>query len=422
VTYREALERLFALRRFGVRPGLEATRAALAAVGNPERGLGAIHVAGTNGKGSTAAFLESALRSGGRKTGLYTSPHLARFTERIRIGGVEVGEDETAALAARVLAIECERPLTFFEVVTVMAFLAFRAHGVEVAVIEAGLGGRLDSTNVLDAAVATVVTGIALDHTDVLGATVQAIAGEKAGIFQRGVPAIFAARDPAALDVLIDRARAVGAPAEWPGQGFDFDARDGHVCFRADGRAPFDADLGLRGAHQGANAALALAALRHVAPPLADEALARGLAEARWPGRLETVAPDVIIDAAHNPDGARALAAALPPYAAGRPLTLVLGVVSDKDAAGMLAILRPLAAEIVLTRPSTPRARDPNELRALAPEAHVAPSLADALALARSLARGPIVIAGSIFLIGEARALLLGERVDPLTVQDPMPR
>ncbi|HZS36770.1 MAG TPA: folylpolyglutamate synthase/dihydrofolate synthase family protein [Polyangia bacterium] len=430
MTYSEALERLFALRRFGVRPGLEATRAALAAVGNPERAFAAIHVAGTNGKGSTAAFAERMLREAGVRTGLYTSPHLSRFTERIRVSGIELDEDETAELAARVLGVA--PALTFFEVVTVMAFAAFRARGVEVAVIEAGLGGRLDATNVLEAPLAAVVTGVALDHTDVLGATLVEIAREKAGIFKPGAPAIFACADEGARAVLIDRARELGAPAEWPGHGFDFAPRDGGgMIFRRGDRALEVASLGLAGEHQRSNAALALAAIERVSPRIADEARARGLAETRWPGRLETVTDargllggahaGVLIDAAHNPDGARALAAALRQIAAGRPVTLIFGVVADKDAPAMLAALAPAADELVLTRPDSPRARDPESLRALAPNARVAPSLAEALALAAARARGPIVVAGSIFLVGEARRLLTGERADPLIVQDPMP-
>ncbi len=437
MTYREALERLFALRRFGVRPGLDGTRRALATVGNPERGLVTIHVAGTNGKGSTAAFTERILREGGVRTGLYTSPHLLRFTERIQIAGDEISDDEAAELAARVLDGAPET--TFFEVATAMAFAAFRARGVEVAVVEAGLGGRLDSTNVVEAPRATVVTGIALDHTDVLGPTLLDIAREKAGIFKAGSPAIFACDDEAAAAVLDARAREAGAPVARLGRDFD-GAWDPDGSFRYNGKGGTlrVAKLGLRGAHQAKNAALALAAAAELGA-FSDEVRARALANVNWPGRLELLedrtgflkkarsaktdepaAPSVITDAAHNPDGARTLAAEMKNFA--RPIALVFGVVADKDAAAMLAALAPAADRVVLTRPSTPRARDPETLRPLAPNASdaiVTDSLAAALAEAARPPAATVVVAGSIFLVGEARRLLTGERADPLAVQDP---
>jgi dihydrofolate synthase/folylpolyglutamate synthase len=391
VTYREALEALFRRRRFGVRPGLDGIRALLAGLGDPQRRFRAIHVAGTNGKGSTAAFVESILRAGGLRTGLYTSPHLLRFTERIRVAGVEIGEDEAAALAGRTMELAPEA--TFFEIATGMAFAAFAERGVDVAVIEAGLGGRLDSTNVLEAPLCTVVTGIALDHTEILGPTLSDIAREKAGIFKPGVPAIVGSDQP----VLAEEAARVGAPFEL------VDALD-------------DRPLGLRGGFQRRNAALAVRAVERSGLGISDEAIGRGLREARWPGRLELLG-DVLIDAAHNPDGARTLATELPAVAAGRPVTLVFGVVEDKDAAAMLGALTPSVARVILTRVPSPRGRDPETLRALAPGAEVVPDPADALRRARGA--GLTVVAGSIFLIAEARRLLTGERADPIAAQDP---
>ncbi len=428
MTYREALERLFALRRFGVRPGLDGVRAALAAVGDPHRGLSIIHIAGTNGKGSTAAFAEAVLRAAGRRTGLYTSPHLQRFTERIRVDGAELAQAEVAALAARVL--DAAPTATFFEVATVMAFLAFAERGVEVVVLEAGLGGLYDSTNIVESPLATVVTGVALDHTDVLGPTLAHVALQKAGIWKPGAPAVLACDDAGARRLLEDEAQRVGAPAYVVGRQIEVMAEvmagatslGDSLVYRGPG-GPLTVDrLALAGEHQVTNAALALAAVALAAErarwPISDEARVRGLSTARWPGRLERIG-DVLLDAAHNPDGARALARSLPRLAAGRPVTLVFGVVSDKDAAAMLAPLQPLVARVILTSPPSPRARDPETLRALAPGATVFPSVAGALDAACA-GNGLVVVAGSIFLVAEARRLLTNEPSDPLVVQDPL--
>ncbi len=398
MSYDELLSRLGALRRFGMRPGLDGVRALLAAVGDPHERLAAVHIAGTNGKGSTAAFVESALRAAGRRTGLYTSPHLLRLTERIRVDGVEIDRQIAAALGARVLAVGGE--FTFFEVVTVMAFLALAEADVDVAVIEVGLGGRLDATNVLSRPLVSVVTGIALDHTDVLGATLAAIAREKAGIFKSGVPAIFASEAAEARDVLLAEAARAGAPAQLYGRDFD-DA----------GLPP----LGLGGPHQRRNAALARQALRALPAALqpSETHVAHGFASVRWPGRLEQLTPNVLVDAAHNADGARALAAALP----DAPFTLILGVVADKDARGIIEALVPRAARVIVTAPPTPRALAPAALAALVPGAEVADDLRAALALAGDTRT---VVAGSIFLIGEARRILTHEAADSTAVQDPV--
>lgn len=403
MTYAEMLQRLRALERFGMRPGLDGMRALLAPLGAPERRLAVVHVGGTNGKGSTAALVESALRASGRRTGLYTSPHLLRFTERIRIDGDELPPAEAAALAERVLAVASQH--TFFEVATAMALVAFVERGVEVAVLEVGLGGRLDATNVIDRPLCALVTSVALDHTEVLGDTTAAIAREKAGIWKPGVPAVMACDDAAARDVLLAEAARVGAPAQLYGR--DFDDRD----------LP---PLALAGPHQRRNGALARQALARLPAALrpSPAALVDGFARVRWPGRLEWLAPDVLVDAAHNEEGARALAAALPSLVGARPLTLVLGVVADKDARAIVAALAPLAARVIVTAPPSARALDPRTLARLVPGAEVAPELASALARARQ--GGLVLVAGSIFLVGEARRLVLGEPADALAVQDPV--
>jgi dihydrofolate synthase / folylpolyglutamate synthase len=394
LTYREALERLFLLRRFGVRPSLEGVERALQALGNPHQGFGVVHLAGTNGKGSTAAFCASLLGAANCRTGLYTSPHLCRFTERIRVDGREIAQADVARWVERLLPLD----LTFFELATAMAFAVFREAGVEVAVVEAGLGGRWDATNVV-APLVSVVTGVALDHVEVLGGTLESIAREKAGIFKRGVPAVAACRDDGARRVLLEEAARVGAPLALLGRDF----------------ASYPGPLTMLGGYQTQNAALALRAIaacpaRFLASP---DAQARALARTFWPGRLEWLAADVLCDGAHNPDGAAALAAALPDILGKRPFTLIAGFVDDKDARAILAPLVPLASRVILTHPPSPRALDP------APLGHeVAASLKDALAMSNGLR----VVCGSLFLVGEARHLLLGEEMDPIAAQDPAAR
>jgi len=394
MTYDEMLERLAALKRYGMRPGLDAIRELLHRVGDPHVGMSVIHVGGTNGKGSTAAMIEAALRADGRRTGLYTSPHLLRFTERIRIDGDEIPPAQAAELAEVVLAGGGE--FTFFEVATAMALLAFDRAGAPTAVLEVGLGGRLDATNVIEHKSVAVVTSVGLDHTDVLGPRIVDIAREKAGIFRRDTPALFACDDEAA-SVLQAEAERVGAtPIERFGRDFD-DA----------GLPP----LALVGAHQRRNAALARRALELVG--VGTRAIREGLANVKWPGRLEALSPTVMVDAAHNEEGARALAAAWP---AG-DWTLVVGVVADKDARAIVAPLAARARRVIVTAPPSPRALPPAELARLVPGATVAPDLAAALALA---AGERVVVAGSIFLVGEARRLVLGEPADGAAVQDPV--
>jgi len=438
--YARALGRLAGLVRFGVIPGLERIAAVMEALGNPEAAVPALHVAGTNGKGSTAAMAAALLGAAGKRVGLYTSPHLCRVTERIRIGDEEIGRERFAALLDRVLAAPGGDRLTFFEALTAIAFLYFSEEEVEAAVIEVGLGGRLDATNLCHP-FATVITSIGLDHTEVLGSTTRAIAVEKAGIVKDGVPLFVARCDRDARSAIEARARAHRAPVMFVEQEFGPDAMD-----LMTGKPAWPA-LGLPGAHQLGNSVLALMAVMH-APDVAWSQV-RGwkeaLANVRWPGRLERF-DEVILDCAHNPDGAAALAAALPDVVT-YPVTLLCGVLADKDAAGVLAPLLPLVARVVCTRPPSPRARPASELAALA--SRLAPSLAvlveedptAALALARwmpeekanklrvgqpgaaekanKLRVGRVVCCGSIVLVGAVRALLTGEAVDPILVGDP---
>ncbi len=390
------------LQPLAMRFGLERMERALAALGHPEARFPVLHVGGTNGKGSTCAMAAAALRAAGHRVGLYTSPHLVRFNERIAVDGTAISD---AALAAAVDEIRRACPwhdagpdgdrLTYFEFATLVGLLHLAREGVRVAVVEVGLGGRFDATNVVVPRV-TAIARIGLDHTQLLGDTVEQIAFEKAGIFKPGVPAVVHANQPpAALETLRSEALRRGAPfvvaaGDWPGP------------------------IALAGPHQRGYAGLAAAALRQLARagvPIPEDAIARGIATARWPGRLEEVA-GVLLDGAHNPDGAAALAAALRFMHPGRPVELVFGVLSDKDHAGMLAALAGAVRRMHVVAPATPRARPAEEVRALAvslgspADAH--PSTADAIACARGAAAdGALVcVAGSLYLVGEARALL----------------
>jgi dihydrofolate synthase/folylpolyglutamate synthase len=426
--YLDLLARLHEVRRVGVSLGLERVREVLGALGSPERRGRYVQIAGTNGKGSTAAMTAALVRAAGLRTGLYTSPHLSRFTERIRVDGREVDGDRLAVLDRRIQATGV--PLTYFEVATVLGFLAFADAGIEVGVLETGLGGRLDATTV-GPVVATAITGIAFDHTEILGDTLGAIAGEKAGIARPGIPLFLGPMPPEAEREIARVAERVGAPIFRHGRDF---------------ASPEVPPGGLAGAHQRVNAALAVALCEAVlrsagVAPLPADAVAGALAGVRWPGRLEHVPPDVLLDCAHNHDGAAALARHLDACieaerAAGgrRPRTLIASVVEGKDAEGMLGLLGPRFDRVYVTRSSSDRAMAPEKLAALAPPAiatavQVVLDPLAALAAARAEPQPPgatlareIVVAGSIFLVGDLRARLLGEPLDPLPTSDPMAR
>lgn len=410
--YGRLLARLQSVRSLGVSFGLDRVRLALERLGWPERRFRAVQIAGTNGKGSTAAFLESILRTAGLHTGLFTSPHLCRFSERIRIDGCEVEGERLGQLDEAVVATGV--PLTYFEISAVLALLAFAEAGVDLAVLETGLGGRLDATTA-SRPLACAITSLALDHQDLLGDTIREIAHEKACIARPGVPLFLGPLGPEALAEVERVAGATGAPLRR--MGIDFAA------------SAFP--LSLAGAHQASNAALAVALAHEVASSmgraLQPETVKRGLAETRWPGRLERVAADVLLDCAHNTEGAAALAAALP--AASR-LALVVSIVQGKDAAAMLAALCPHFDLVVATRSPSERSLAPEALAALVPRdgtraVEVVPDPGLALARAREFVAGApnglAVVAGSIFLVGSVRARLLNESIDSIAGSDPMP-
>jgi dihydrofolate synthase/folylpolyglutamate synthase len=425
--------------------GLDRTREACRALGDPQDALRTLHVAGTNGKGSVSAMLEAIARASGLRVGLYTSPHLSRFAERIQLGGAPIDDVAFASALGRVLA-DAPDDLTFFETLTLSAFVAFREASVDVAVLEVGLGGRLDSTNVVPPPLATCVTSITeglggryLEHGALLGDTPAAIAREKAGIFKPGVPAVLGPLGAAAHAACVEVAREVGAPV-WAieldrdrstvaNEGVarvDAAWRDGRVHVElADraGEAParYVARPPLPGAHQRANAAVALAMAHLARGPLglSREAIARGLESARWPGRLERVERggiDVWLDCAHNLEGTRALVEALPELGLAPSHTvLVYGALADKAFEPSLALLAPHARDRIYASPEG-RAPAPLEaLRAIAEgEAVGDPVRAIERALASARPGDAVVVTGSLYLVGAIRAHLLGVAPDPV--------
>jgi dihydrofolate synthase / folylpolyglutamate synthase len=412
MTRDQALAYLESLQPHQIVLGLERVQAVLDRLDHPEQTYPTLHVAGTNGKGSVCAMASAALQAAGLRTGLYTSPHLVRFEERISVDGVEISGEDLGSGVEEIREAAGGVALTYFEVGTILAFLHFRRHQVAVAVIETGLGGRLDATNVVRP-VATAITSLGLDHTEILGPTLVDIAREKAGILKPGVPCAVAAPLPEAAAVLEGRAREIGCDLFLEGR--DFSLERGR--FRGASWMINDVEVALRGPHQLHNAAVALSLLELASRRVfvSPAAAAQGLREARWPGRLELLArsgTEVVLDGAHNPQGAQALAAAIPALWPGKKVHLVFGVLGEKDAAAMIEPVFPLAASAVLAAPHNPRARDPASLVALARQrcADVSVASSVAAALDQTLARAQpgelVVVYGSLYVVGEARSKL----------------
>jgi dihydrofolate synthase / folylpolyglutamate synthase len=403
---RSALDYLFGLEQFGIKFGLENISRLVEELGHPERAFQTLHIAGTNGKGSVTAMVETALRAAGHRAARYTSPHLVDLNERFVIDGRSVADEEM--IDAIELVRDAIRRLrstgalqaepTFFEVTTAIAFELFRRANVDVAAIEVGLGGRLDATNVLTPT-ATAITSIGFDHERYLGSTLRDIAVEKAGIVKRGVPVVVGALPPEAFEAIAGIARERSAAVIAAGEQM---------------LAPFaDAPLALRGAHQRSNAAVAVALLeianaRGIA--VGGDAVRAGLTTVSWPGRLDLHRFDdgreALLDAAHNPDGAAALAAYLRETWSGERPPLVFAAMRDKDVRGMLQALLPAIGALIVTRASNPRSADPSTLaahaRKIAPDLPIVVEASPTAALAAAWLRAPrIVVAGSIFLLGD---------------------
>lgn len=424
MSYQETLSYLFGLQKFGIKFGLSNISRLLELCGNPHYNLKTVHIAGTNGKGSTAATIASIMQEAGYKVGLYTSPHLIDFTERIKMSGKEIEEGEVVRLTEYIRSKiqdsefrdELER-ITFFEFTTAMALIYFKEEEVDMAVMETGMGGRLDATNEIRPLV-SVITNISVEHKEYLGDTIEAVASEKAGIIKDGVPLITGVDQPAAFQVIERVCSEKGAPLYRLGRDFSFQ-RKGVNTFLYNGiKESFDVlTLNLRGGHQFQNASLAIAAvemLREKGFTISPEALIDGIGKVSWPGRLETISqsPMIILDGAHNPAGAETLARAIKEELKFNRLYLVLGIMADKEIDGIIAPLAPLAHEVMLSRPKYERASNPSDLLSLTKRYNINctpfEDLREAIDYARSKAGSEdlIIISGSLFTVGEARGIL----------------
>ncbi len=429
-----AIRRLFGRTTHGIRPGLAVVTGLLARMGNPHHGWLAVHVAGTNGKGSVCAMIESVLRAAGLRTGLYTSPHLVRFHERLRVQGRPVGD---AGLAALFEAAEREtaameaggsRAASFFEITTAMAFEHFRREGVQVGVIETGMGGRWDATNVVRP-VLSVLCDVDIDHTEYLGCDLQAITEEKCGVIKAGRPVVCGALNPGVVARVREVARAGGSPLVLAGEAVSVRRLDGDFSgqrLRIEGASISlpPVRLPLAGAHQLRNAAAAVAALELFAETagvaIGPGAFCAGLESLCWPARLQLLErePAVLLDCAHNPHAARALADALAGLAKGRPVGLVAGMLADKDAAGYARVLAPRVARAWTVGIGGERGRTAPDLAAVFAAAGIAAEpfeLDRAWDEGREWARrenGLLLVAGSLYLAGEVlRRYASGDRL-----------
>jgi len=429
MTYSSAVAYLYRLQKHGIKLGLATMTALMPRLGMPQTRYRTLHIAGTNGKGSTAAMAAALLQVAGYRVGLYTSPHLVEFRERICVNGEMIAESQVAQLTEQLQTL-CQPDLspTFFEYTTAMAFQHFADSGVDVAVLEVGLGGRFDATNVVTP-MACAVTTISLDHQEYLGTTLSSIAFEKAGIIKPGVPVVLGRLEDDAWRTIEQVARERQAPVFRLNKDFRTDGEGPQqFSYRGLGMQYDGLTCTLEGRHQLDNAACALALLGAAAPQgiaVTAEAVRAGLRAVNWAGRLEVVdrRPTILLDGAHNPAAATALADYLMhsdrshPF---RPVVLVLGMMRDKDHRDFVEPLRDLVDEVVLTQADLPRSATAQELRAslegLLPHTHVVPSLSDAMALARQLAMsdGLVCVTGSLMLVGECKAWFRGCGLSPL--------
>ena len=424
------IEYLYALQKHGIKLGLETMRTLLDRVRNPHRSLRVLHIGGTNGKGSTAAMVAGVLQQSGRRVGLYTSPHLVEFRERIRVNGCMITEQQAEGLITRLRAVlDDHLEPTFFEMTTALAFLHFAESEVDVAVLEVGLGGRFDATNVVEQPLATAITTIGLDHQEYLGQTEKAIAFEKGGIIKPFVPVVIGRMGQEAEDVLRQIARDRLAPLWQLGRDFGIDEnRPGRLRYRGVTRVWEDLTCGLAGRHQWDNAACALALLEVAGRAGLDvdaAAVRKGLRTVSWEGRLEAIGeyPTVVLDGAHNPAAAHALAEYFKDFSISHPtsrIILVWGMMRDKDRRGFIDLLLPYVSEIVLTQATFARSATVQELRATLREWQgpvleaVLPIDALTVARSRAMPHDLICIAGSLMLLGDIKAAVRGCGLSPI--------
>ena len=396
-SYTEALNWLYQLERFGIKLGLENVRRLFAALEIDFSSACVLHVAGTNGKGSVCAMIDSICRAGGLRSGLFTSPHLITFRERIRINGEPIGQEEARAGLEKIrrLVENWDPHPTFFEIATALALNFFAGQKCDVVVLETGLGGRLDATNAVQSNI-SVITPIALDHEQWLGSTIAQIAGEKAGIIKPRVPVVSAPQLPEAKKVIQARAAECDAPLEFVRSLYD------------------DSPVGLRGEHQKWNAAIAVAAVRRSGLKISEGNVAGGLQAVQWPARFQCIDQRTVVDGAHNPASAETLAATWKEVFGDSRATLILAVLADKDIGGIIKALAPISSSVLLPKIRSERSADPEEiakaLASLTPSLpySITPTFADALEMAHGKP-DPVLITGSLHFAGEALAHLQGE-------------
>ncbi len=415
MNYNEALEYIHSVEWLGSRPGLSRTEELLEKLGNPEKGMEFVHVAGTNGKGSTCSMCESVLRAAGYKVGLYTSPYIVRFNERMCVNGEPIADDELAELVEIIKPIAdnmTDKP-TEFEIITALAFLYYKRHACDIVVLEVGMGGRLDSTNVIDSPVVSVITGVAIDHVSVLGSTVAEIAREKAGIIKQNRPVIYGGRDNVAFDVICEKAKKcqsevvrtdVGAISvktmSVEGTVFDY----GELK---------DVKLSLCGSYQPENAITVIETVRVLIREgfnISESALREGLKTAKWRARFELLEkePTVIFDGSHNMQGVKAAAESIKRFFGNEKVLLLMGVLADKEWKAMLGELLPLAEAMYCVTPNSPRALDSSDLakecNARGVTAKAFSSLDDGVQKAYNDAKTqnmPLVMLGSLYMYGD---------------------
>lgn len=410
---------LFSLENMGIKLGLSNVRSLLSKLGDPQDRFGAVHVAGSNGKGSVSAMTASIIRSAGHRTGLYTSPHLVRFTERMTVDGMEMSEVHMGKMISEIRDIVendvFPRPLTFFEITTAMAFLHFSDQNVEEAVIEVGMGGRLDATNVIRPR-CSIITRLSLEHVGFLGDTLGKIAYEKASIIKDGVPVISSPQEPQAMKVVSWMAKCRGAPLSVLGEHFLVDCvkRDMNGVTAALSSLGMQVRIGLPGRYQCENAALAAecALVLGSSIDISKESIVAGLSKARWPGRLEIVndSPLTVLDVTHTPDGARVVAEELDLFP-GSPRVLVVGMLRDKDAKGAMDLLSPKFDHVICTSSRSDRALSPAEMKAACTghgscRAVAGVDKAIKSAMRKAGPKGFVMICGSLYTVGEAMEFL----------------
>lgn len=414
-SYEEAVGYLYSLQKFGIKFGLSKTSNLLKALGNPHKGQKYIHIAGTNGKGSVASFICSILKEAGLRVGLYTSPHLVRFTERFQINNEEITEEKTEALIRELKEVfNSEEPPTFFEAATALAITYFAREKTDVAIMEVGMGGRLDATNVIVPLV-SLITNISMEHQFYLGSTLLDIAREKAGIIKDGIDFVTGASQPAVVKLFESIAKAKKALFWRLGKDVRYRTSASGLHYYGRKHRLNGIHLGLNGDFQSRNAALALAAIERLEEKgfrISSRDMSKGLENTLWPGRMQIVAenPTIILDGAHNPAATRILAGAIRAGFKYRRLILVIGVMADKEIGPLLRGIVPISDYVIYTRPIYSRAANPEILAAeaapLEKPGEVVQVLSEALDMARTMAmpQDLIVVSGSLFTVGEAMA------------------